>query len=158
MRKTATSAIDVAKYLVLLAASEDEVDCLTPMRAQKLLYYNQGWSLVHRDAPLFRERIEAWAHGPVVPEVFQAMKIFGRNAIPTEFGDSKNLAEEERDFVRSVWDVYKPYSALSLSDMTHREPPWKNARGNLPREASSSREITHAAMRGYFSTLASSKQ
>lgn len=155
---THTRAVEVAKYLVLLAASEDEPDCLTPMRAQKLLYYVQGWSLVHRNSPMFCENIEAWAHGPVVPEVFQEFKEYGRNAIPVETGSADGLTEEEQDFIRAVWEIYRPYSALSLSDMTHAEAPWKNARGSLSREASSNRVITHAAMREYFSSLAQPKQ
>lgn len=153
MGATHTSAIDVAKYLVLLACSEDEPDCLTLMRAQKLLYYAQGWSLVHRKRPLFWEQIEAWAHGPVVPSVYQEFKDCGRSAIDPDRGSADNLTDEEREFVSEIWSTYRPYSAISLSDMTHEEPPWKDARGNIPREAPSSREITHQAMRDFFTSL-----
>lgn len=154
MATTKTSAIDVAKYLVWLADSEDEPDRLTPMRIQKLLYYCQGWSLVRRDRPAFYERIQAWAHGPVVPEVFQEFKSYGRDAIPANQGDCKAVSEGDAAFVNGVWAVYKPYSAISLSQMTHDERPWKDARGNLPREASCKKEITTKALRLFFSDLA----
>ena len=66
------SAVDVARYLVLLASTESdgpaqEADCLTNLRLQKLLYYVQGWSLGERGRPMFREEIQAWRYGPVVP-------------------------------------------------------------------------------------------
>lgn len=147
---TLTSAIAVARYLIHLACNEDEPECLSPMRLQKLLYYVQGWSLVHRNQPMFTEKIEAWAHGPVVPEVFHAFKQHGRSAIPDTEGDPAALTDEESAFVRSVWNTYKPYSAISLSDMTHSEPPWLDARGTLPREAACSREVTRKALKDFF--------
>jgi len=148
------SAIDFARYLVFLAGNEDEGDCLTPMRVQKLLYYVQGWSLAQRDRAAFSERIEAWAHGPVVKEVYKALGEFGRNAVPCEWGSGSVLGLEDRCHAEAVWQVYKPYSAISLSDMTHQEKPWMDARGNLPREAKSNKEITHSSMRDYFKGLA----
>jgi uncharacterized phage-associated protein len=41
-------------------------------KLQKLLYYAQGYALALLGRPLFRDRIEAWDHGPVVPGVWQA--------------------------------------------------------------------------------------
>jgi hypothetical protein len=39
-----TSALEVAKYLIQLAANEpDEPEPMTLLRVQKLLYYSQGW-------------------------------------------------------------------------------------------------------------------
>src|SRR5882762_6202388 len=78
---TPASALDVAKYLILLARSEEEPEFLSPMQLQKLLYYTQGWSLALLKEPMFDERIEAWAYGPVVKEVFQAFRNFGDGPI-----------------------------------------------------------------------------
>src|SRR5688572_9971276 len=60
----AASALDVARYLIQLAAAEDEPEELSHLRLQKLLYYVQGWSLAQRGEAMFPDRIEAWAHGP----------------------------------------------------------------------------------------------
>ncbi len=46
----------------------------TPMKLQKLCYYAQSWSLAWDDAPLFDQDFEAWVHGPVNPELFNALK------------------------------------------------------------------------------------
>ena len=40
-----------------------------------------------------------------------------------------------------------------LSDLTHNEDPWRDARGNLPAGARSNAVITHAAMAEYYSSL-----
>ena len=70
-----TTALDAARYLVRLGFTPDEPedsDFLCPLRVQKLLYYVQGWSLGINDVPMFSERIEAWAHGPVVRDLYAA--------------------------------------------------------------------------------------
>lgn len=63
------SAYEVAQHLIRLAEFEEEPDYLTHLRLQKLLYYVQAWSMAMRSRPMFPERIEAWGHGPVVPNL-----------------------------------------------------------------------------------------
>jgi uncharacterized phage-associated protein len=154
---TPASALDVARFFILLGAAEEEPELLSPMRLQKLLYYAQGWSLVERGAPMFSERIEAWAHGPVVPEVFRAFRDQGSRPIESSEGSSDNLTDEQRQFIERVWEAYKPFSAISLSDMTHEEAPWKQARGSLPRGAQCAREITLKSMKAFFAEQAKAR-
>ncbi|HSS48337.1 MAG TPA: type II toxin-antitoxin system antitoxin SocA domain-containing protein, partial [Thermoanaerobaculia bacterium] len=47
---------------------------MTAMKLQKLVYYSQAWSLVWDEEPLFAERVEAWANGPVVPDLYREHK------------------------------------------------------------------------------------
>ncbi len=148
-----SSSLDAARYLIHLASpSEDEdTDCLCHLRLQKLLYYVQAWHLAVRDKPLFGERIEAWTNGPVVKDVYPAFANYGYHSIPpTEGMEPTSLTEQDKAFVRSVWDAYKQFSAGALRDKTHRESPWRDARGNLGPDERSSAEITHQAMRAYF--------
>lgn len=150
---TATSALEAARYLILLAASEDEPELLSPLRLQKLLYYVQGWHLAHNPGrPFFFEKVLAWPHGPVVEEVYHEFKSHGRKPIPEEEASDAGLSEEERGFVRDVWNTYRGYSATALTEMTHDEDPWKDARGTLAREAPSNREIVPDAMERYFAS------
>ena len=44
---------------------------MTAMKLQKLVSYAQACSLVWDDKPLFAERIEAWANGPVAPALHE---------------------------------------------------------------------------------------
>lgn len=146
-------AIDVARYLIRIAApTEDEdADYLTHMRVHKLMYYIQGWHLASFNRPLFNGRIEAWRHGPVVKEVYTTLKEFAAATIPPHEGaEPSTLSEKDKIFIRGVWGQYKQYSATALRAMTHREDPWKN----VYRAGSDGRggdEITAEALLGYFS-------
>ena len=67
------SCDDAAKYF-LAQVSEDAGDLISNLKLQKLLYYAQGFHLALYDQPLFPEAIEAWTHGPVVPDLYRHYK------------------------------------------------------------------------------------
>lgn len=122
------------------------------MKLQKLVYYTQAWSLVWDEKPMFGEKIEAWANGPVVPELFAAHK--GQFTVSDEpGGNRKNLTIEEQKTVNAVVKYYGEKTAPWLSDLTHREAPWKDARKGVPDGERSHREITLAAMSEYYGNL-----
>ena len=150
MALTKTKASDVARYLILLASAEAEPEYLSPMRLQKLLYYVQGWHLARTGLPMFSDRIEAWARGPVVPSVWREYRDKGTRIIFPEGLANPNLSDADKKFVESVWSAYKGFSAISLSEMTHGETPWKETRGNLPPEASCKRVIDTDRMKRFF--------
>lgn len=79
-------ALDVARYLIGLAAGEKEPDLLTHLRLQKLLYYVQGWHLGVFGRRMFDARIEAWTNGPVVREVFPSFADCKSEVIPPKEG------------------------------------------------------------------------
>lgn len=137
---------DVAQYILSKQGS------MTTMKLQKLVYYCQAWALVWDSKPLFDDRIEAWASGPVVPTLYNAHK--GKFEIKSlGMGQPDKLEGYERDTVNAVLDLYGEKSAQWLSDLTHMERPWKEARkGKKPGE-NCQKEITHAAMVEYYSSL-----
>lgn len=144
-------AIDVARFLLFLASCEPEPEPLTPLRLQKLLYYAQGWSMGLRSRPLFSEAIEAWDHGPVVREVYREFADQKDQPIGAAGeADSTALSREDRDFVRSIWEHYKQYSAGKLRAMTHDEEPWRRARGDCRPGERCRNEIAHADMLRHF--------
>lgn len=137
---------DVAKYI--LAARGP----MTAMKLQKLLYYSQAWSLVWDERPLFKETIEAWAFGPVVPEIYQEHK--GRFMVSEwEQGDTSAIDAEGRETIDAVLEYYGGKTAQYLSDLTHAEAPWRTARRGVPDGAFSNAEISHAAMHEYYSSI-----
>jgi len=144
-------AIDVARYLLYLAACEPEPEPLTPLRLQKLLYYAQGWSMGLRARPLFTEAIEAWDHGPVVREVYREFADHQDQPIGADGeADSVSLPQGDKDFIRSIWDHYKQYSAGKLRAMTHEEAPWRSARGESRPGERCRNEIAHADLLRHF--------
>jgi uncharacterized phage-associated protein len=140
------NVFDVAAYILGKAGP------MTHMKLQKLIYYAQAWSLVWDEAPLFPERIEAWANGPVCPDLYYAHQ--GEFTVTKEpKGSAKALKDIERETVDAVIKHYGHKTAHWLSDLTHRENPWKEARKGLQDGLRSNRPITHASMSEYYSDL-----
>ena len=145
---TTTRAIQIARHLIHIAAAVSEPDWLNPLRLQKLLYYVQGWSLGLRGKPMFADRIEAWVHGPVVPNVWRVYQ--GYESIKPEGVPKSNLDEDDAEFIDAVWQAYRRHSATSLREMTHREEPWIKARGTCGPVELCDEEITHESMKSFF--------
>lgn len=140
------NVFDVSAYILRKAG------CMTAMKLQKLVYYAQAWSLVWDEVPLFKERVEAWANGPVVPDLFAAHR--GEFTIAEEpRGKVRNLSKDERETIDAVLRTYGDRSAAWLSDLTHREDPWRLARRGVPDGMRSNVEITHGAMADYYGNL-----
>ena len=51
-------------------------------------------------------------------------------------------------------NVFGRFSALDLERMTHNEPPWQEARGDLEPDVSCSRRIEIESLKKYFKRLA----
>ena len=134
-------------------ANRDDEDGLTHLKLQKLCYYAQAWSLVWDERPMFTARIEAWANGPVAPRLYAAHRGSFRLFHGATAGDSSALSKTERDTVASVLRHYGKRSSQWLSDLTHRERPWKEAREGLAPGERGEKEITHAAMAEYYGSL-----
>lgn len=140
------SAHDVAAYILTKRRP------LSAMKLQKLVYYSQAWSTVWDDRTLFPERIEAWANGPVVPELYQRHR--GQFEIREwPHGDPGRLDEEARATVDAVLEYYGPRNAQTLSDMTHSEDPWRLARVGVPDGERGNSVITPASLSEYYSSL-----
>lgn len=124
---------------------------ITNLKLQKLLYYAQAWNLVFAGEPLFHDSIEAWVHGPVVPSVFRKFRGYRWSKIdcavsPSE--DSRIIAH-----LNSVLDAYGSIQATRLESLTHREEPWKAARGDRPIDEPCNAVIDTDVMKKYYSSL-----
>ena len=136
---------DVALFFLSMS-QPDEGDVMTNLKVQKLCYYAQGFALVLLGQPLFNEKIEKWEHGPVVPDLYREYKSLGSHPIPppTGFDAQTVFTQDEYDLLVEVWNTYGQFSAWKLRNMTHSEPPWKNA--------TKEGVISHEALRKYFQT------
>ncbi|MDB4949174.1 MAG: hypothetical protein JWM27_1823 [Gemmatimonadetes bacterium] len=142
----AVSAHDVAAYILSRRTR------MSAMKLQKLVYYAQAWSLVWDDRRLFPERIEAWANGPVVRELYERHRgQFEVDGWP--WGNADRLDADARETVDAVIAYYGGRNAQWLSDLTHSEAPWIDARAGVPDGERSDREISLACMMEYYSSL-----
>lgn len=149
------SAEDIAKHLIALASVDPEPTPVTHLQVQKLLYYVRGWSLAEHATPLFDGTFEAWTHGPAVRELYTRFKAFGSAPIPAAEGQlDETLTERERELVAWVWRRYGRFTAAALREMTHREAPWRDARGALPNDAPSNTPISDQSLLAHFRSLA----
>ena len=140
------SVHDVAAYILSEAGS------MPAMKLQKLVYYSQAWSLVWDEKPLFQARIEAWANGPVIPFLYQKhRKEFILSKWP--WGNPDNLNSDERETIDAVLKAYANKSSQWLSDLTHIEAPWRDARQGIPDGERGSEVITHATLAEYYGSL-----
>ncbi len=132
-----STAMAVANWFLTKAWSESGVPPCDQMKLYKLVYYAQAWHLANYGKPLFEEDIEAWPHGPVVRDLYIEFKEFGRRPIDRlgtrlERQDGAfAVVTPEHDgsldeFLSAVWDNYKQYRGVRLSNATHAEgEPWE---------------------------------
>jgi uncharacterized phage-associated protein len=140
------TVFDVAAYIL------EKRGEMTAGNLQKLVYYSQAWSLVWDQRPLFAERIEAWMNGPVCPGLYRVHSgLFMVRSVPG--GNVNALDATARETMDDVLDFYGGMHPQELSELTHAEPPWRKARGDLPAGAHCWNEITHAAMVEYYESL-----
>lgn len=140
------NAHDVAKYILR------EQGEMTTWKLQKLVYYSQAWHLVWEDEELFPDRVEAWANGPVVRSLYNTHR--GNYTVSSwPSGRVSDLTAAERSSIDAVLKFYGDRSGKWLSDLTHQEPPWNQARAGLGPGDRSNREITPAMMADYYGSL-----
>jgi uncharacterized phage-associated protein len=148
------SVFDVAAYIL---DKQPKGHPLTAWKLQKLVYYCQAWSLVWDEQPLFKEKILAWANGPVVRELYAQHKgLFYVKKLPE--GSSRNLSANQRDTIDQVLKVYDEKTAQWLSDLTHSETPWIEARTGLKPGERGKAEINLSTMHEYYGSIDESYQ
>lgn len=142
--------LSVAKYIV------EKQGSLTTMKLQKLTYYCQAWSLAWDDKPLFDEDFEAWANGPVCRKLYSYHRgIFAvdKHTFLKDYDVECNFTQEEIDTIEQVLSFYGDKESHWLSELTHKEDPWKNARvGYAPGEPAEV-IINKEAIQAYYSGL-----
>lgn len=142
-------ATTIAKWFAAWAEAEDAD--LSNLKLQKLLYYSQGHFLALHHAPLFNEPVQAWAHGPVVADVYHAFKSFGSDDVrltesdPFQWDDVDPVTTQ---FLIQVWNTYGGFAAWRLRNMTHEDSPWIDAFNRNSRNE----VISQDAMEEFFST------
>lgn len=144
-----STIFDVAQYIL-----EQRGDT-SAMKLQKLAYYAQAWSLTWTEKPLFEEDFQAWRNGPVSPELYAQHRgeyVVSADMLP---GSAAALTPDQQDTVNKVLEYYGGRSPQWLSDLTHAEDPWQDARRRAGAcEGEQCQEpITKAALLEYYSGL-----
>lgn len=118
---------------IILRIAKQEGNQITPMQLMKLTYIANGWHLGLHGKKLFENRIEAWKYGPVMPDLYQSTKQYGKNPIPNDLipdgfdGLPENL-NNKVEFLTQVYSLYENKDGIELSSLTHMAgSPWDKA-------------------------------
>lgn len=111
------------------------------LQLQKILYYIQVYFLKKKGIPFFKDEIEAWQFGPVIPTVYYQYAAFGPAPI-TMFKTQKiDLEQEEK---KDLEQIVKEKAILSLLEIVaDTNKKWKawdmyykvNERNIIPKKA-----------------------
>lgn len=150
-RNTTPSVHQIADYF-LSKNDPSAGDLISNLKLQKLCYFAQAVSLGRHGSDIFEEKIEAWAHGPVIPELYRRFKKYRWNAIdPTDLRKHEEpLNGKNLPIVEEVWEALAPLSAKSLEKLTHEHEPWRAAYGDTPLGGRCDAEISIASMKAFY--------
>ncbi len=141
----------VARYIIW------RVRDITAPALQKLLYYSQAFYQALFHETLFPDDCQAWARGPVYQEIYYWFKELEWD--PNEGNDEElgagldEMTTRERSLLDAVIESFGEYSGTVLSEITHRELPWLEARGSLLPEDRSVTVIDRGTIDRYFQTV-----
>lgn len=100
-------------------------------RLQKLLYFVQVEFIKETGQAAFKEEIEAWSFGPVVPEIYRKYKVFGREdislAIFNEDDVSNKIKNDDKIIINNVLDKASNKPTAELVRISHIQKPWQDA-------------------------------
>jgi uncharacterized phage-associated protein len=129
----AFDALTIANAFIDISKKKPVQTPLTPMKLLKLVYLAHGWHLGVKRQPLINGPVEAWQYGPVIPDIYHAVKHIGNSAISNRlknhFGEPPELASNGNPEIDSliawIWDEYGHLSGVALSNGTHLPgTPW----------------------------------
>lgn len=146
------------KMLISIAYIFEQMQEVTPLALQKILYFIQGIYMVLFDKPLYPEECCAWVHGPVYEKVYDLFKGFRYNPIDDNrfvlfYGRSGQLTEEERRVIDLVVGTFGMYSGKVLETITHGERPWREARQGCEPWEHSHTVIPREEIKAYFAEV-----
>lgn len=126
------NALSVARYIIDYC--NEQGMGVSNLKLQKILYFVQAEFLVStpNSRPCFRDKIEAWDFGPVVPNVYHQYKIFGSASIPPRINERltpylEEILPADQLKINAIVDETSRYSASQLVAITHHQTPWMSA-------------------------------
>ena len=118
------NALYIAARLIRMGVEQDVPR--NPLQIIKLTYLCHGWMLGLYERPLSGQHVEAWRYGPVIPDVYHAIKRYGSQPITgSPLPDRGRFDGVEADLIQQVFSAYGEFTGIELSQMTHAEgTPW----------------------------------
>ena len=124
------SASCIANYFIENTKSIDN------LRLNKFVYIAYGLALVYKERELFKDRIEAWEYGPVIPAIYHEFKKYKDKKIieqsyildqngKKEFPSIDKKDKDAKEVLDAVIEIYGGMSVEKLLDFMHeKNSPW----------------------------------
>ena len=116
---------EVAEYLLYYCEKVLEKP-ISNLQLQKFLYYIQGLNLALLGKCMFKNEIEAWKYGPVVPDIYYRFSSNSSQEIIGIKPKEEVLSDSEKEIIKFVANNLKDIDPWDLVKSTHEEDPWKN--------------------------------
>ena len=116
--------IDVAAYTIK-KYKEISAEQLDEMKLHRLLYFTQRESFAITGAPAFEGVFEGWKFGPVCREVRNA---YCNGEILVKTND---ISDTLKYIVNNIILEYGSLASWKLSELSHKDSSWQNARVGL---------------------------
>ena len=143
---------------------------VSPLKLQKLLYYEQAWHMVYfgEDRTLFEEVPHAWVNGPVYPAIYYEYrdKVPGMcdhlklsdfvpegsdtMVVMKRLVEAMGLTEDEVELTERVIMLYGSKTQNQLILLTHSEKPWSEQREGMAPYEYSDKIISLNTMYHYY--------
>jgi len=110
------SVFDAAKRLC-----EKSGWSLTNLELQKLIYLAHMFHLGQYNEPLVKEHFEAWDYGPVQPDLYHHIKVYGSSKVKSMFRLGKDIEDDtsEAKILDKVCEQLSSKPARWLVAVTH---------------------------------------
>lgn len=132
-------ALNVAAYVVQYCHKLGTT--VSNLKLQKILYFLQAEFLVSKNECCFKQQIEVWSFGPVVPAVYHEYKIYGGVAIPYIGDKDIFLVKEDKKHIDKMIEQCSKYSAADLLRITQKQKPWSDAYSPCSKNVISTKSI-----------------
>ena len=119
--------LDVAAY-ICKKYKEHTNEILDEMKLHKLLYFMQRESFAILGKPAFEGTFEGWKYGPVCREIRS-------NYYDGEIhANTSDISDEMKYIANNIILEYGSLASWKLSELSHNDTSWKNARIGLSPE------------------------
>jgi len=109
--------VELSKYIITKCFEEGVP--ISNLQLQKILYYIQKEYLHKKGECAFREVIEAWQFGPVVPEAYYRFSDFGAMPITMKYGYMP-INQEDKVLIDSIIESKRVLNPWELVEDTHK--------------------------------------
>ena len=128
---------------------------VTPLALEKLLSFSNGVNYALNGSQLISEESQAWAHGPVYPQVYNKYKKFGYKPIDDGIYSTQGcmlskVSEAELNAIDLVINTFGLYSPKTLEKISHSQEPWKEKRVGYKEDEAGRKVIDENAIKVFY--------